>query len=281
MGILRIFYYRISVLLLLVAVVLSSCRLNEAKTPEQWFDFTWAGLAGSDALTFHGHAALQRGGENVPEETISYTGQLKEHHRELKMKTRLPARGASTRLKTMGTAGGSGIEAKLRRENGNWLLQSQENDAFLQGMARLNPLDQLEEIRSTSKKITAESGAARGTKVLRIELDPGEAKTSLKDELLSEMNLLSKGWDSKLGNVPTDRKGRLENELSSIWTAGNERLLKMLEHMEANAVYHLTIDRKSGLPARLTSETTMEYLTPAGTRQREILRTDNRFEGYK
>ncbi|MGG6310049.1 hypothetical protein [Paenibacillus macerans] len=288
MGMLRIRtrYYRNIARSLLLLIILTSCGINEAKTPEQWFDFTWSGLAGCDALTFRGLAALQRGSEQVLEESISYTGQLKEH-RELKIKAEPdggnPA-GRFHRMQTPGTGKSAGFEAMLRWEDGDWLLQSQESDALLQGMKRLNPLDQLEEIRRippAAKKISAESGAARGTKVLRIELDPAEAGIRLKDKLLSEMELLRQDWDKKLANVPPEKRVKLQKELSSIWTAGNEQLQQRLESMEAGVVYHLTIDRKSGLPARLTSETTMEYWSPQGTRQREVLRTDNRFVDYK
>lgn len=269
---------------LLLALALASCGMNEAKTPEQWFEFTWSGLAGCDALTFRGLAALQLRNEHGLEESFSYTGRLQEH-RELSIRAE-PARGSSGtpggRLQTTGLSQPSGWEAKLRLENGNWLVQSDDPSALLQGVVRLNPLDQLEEIRMAAKKtITSESGAARGTKVLRIEMDPAEASIRLKDRLLAEMELAREGWNEQLESVPADRREKLRGELSKIWTAGNDQLSAMLEQMNASVVYHLTINRKSGLPARLTSETTMDYLSAKGVPQREVLRTDNRFEGYQ
>lgn len=278
--------YRAAVMMngLLLTLTLVSCGMNEAKTPEQWFEFTWSGLAGCDALTFRGLAALQRGNGHGLEESLSYTGRLHEH-RELSIRAEpAPNRTGNLgdRLQTAGLSQPGGWEAKLRFENGNWLVQSEAHDALQQGVVRLNPLDQLEEIRMAAKKtITSESGAARGTKVLRIEMDPAEASIRLKDRLLSEMELTREGGNEPLERVPAERREQLRSELSRIWAAGNDQLSAMLEQMNATVVYHLTIDRKSGLPARLTSETTLNYLSTQGIPQREVLRTDNRFEGYK
>lgn len=278
--------YRLAVIVngLLLTLMLASCGMNEAKTPEQWFDFTWSGLAGCDTLSFRGLAALQRGNEHGLEESLNYTGRL-QNHRELSIRAE-PANNSNgnlgSRLQTTGLAKPSGWEAKLRLENGNWLVQSDNHDALLQGVVRLNPLDQLEEIRMAAKKtITSESGAARGTKVLRIEMDPAEASIRLKDRLLSEMELTREGGMERLVSVPAPLQDSLRGELSKIWTAGNDQLSAMLEQLNATVVYHLTIDRKSGLPARLTSETTLTYLSTKGEPQREVLRTENRFENYK
>ncbi|RRJ66572.1 hypothetical protein EHV15_29340 [Paenibacillus oralis] len=271
--------YRKLIWIILLAAVLSAC--GEPKTGDQWFDFTWSGLAGWDGLTFRGLASLQRGEHNMPEESISYTGQLN-NHRELSIRAKSAAQGDKNRFRAAGLTAASGYEAKLRLQNGSWLLQADQSNALLHGMNRLNPLDQLEDIRfAVKKKITLESGAARGTKVLRIEMDPAEAGIRLKDELMAEMSLLGTDLDSKLAAVSPSRRNQVRARLSSILSAGHEQLLGMLEDMEANVLYHLTINRKTGLPSRLTSETKLKYLTPQGQPQQEVLRTDNRFENYK
>ncbi|MBW4840015.1 MAG: hypothetical protein KZY74_11495 [Paenibacillaceae bacterium] len=279
-------FYRLAVIGygLFFTLTLASCGMSEAKTPEQWFEFTWSGLAGCDTLTFRGLAALQRANGHGLEESLSYTGRLQDH-RELSIRAEPANKSTGNlggRLQAAGLAQPNGWEAKLHLENGNWLVQSDNHDALLQGVVRLNPLDQLEEIRMAAKKtITTESGAARGTKVLRIEMDPAEASMRLKDRLLSEMELTRKGGMERLVSVPTPMQESLRSELSKIWTTGNDQLSAMLEQLNATVVYHLTIDRKSGLPARLTSETTLKYLSTKGVPQREVLRTDNRFENYK
>lgn len=271
--------YRKLIWIFLLAAVLSAC--GEPKTGAQWFDFTWSGLAGWDALTFRGLASLQRGEHSMPEESISYTGQLN-NHRELSMRSNSSAQDEQNRFRAAGLTAASGYEAKLRLENGSWVLQADQSNALLHGMNRLNPLDQLEDIRfAVKKKITLESGAARGTKVLRIEMDADEAGIRLKDELLAEMSLLGTDLDSKLADVSPSRRNEVRTRLSSILSAGHEQLLGRLENIEANVVYHLTINRKTGLPSRLTSETKLKYLTPQGQPRQEVLRTDNRFENYK
>lgn len=268
----------------LLLLLLSSCSPLE-KTPEQWFDFTWSGLAGCDELTFRGLAVLERGNRKGQGESLRYTGELRAH-RELHMSAQ-PAVNASSlpgnSLHAAGLTGASGWRAKLYWADGIWQSAvPREGDALREGVARLNPLGQLEEIRQiSSKHITTESGAARGTMVLRIEVDPDEASLRLKERLLSEMNQLGENWKDQLAGVPSEQQEALQNELLLVWTGGNEQLQQMLRQMKAESVYHLTIDRKSGLPARLTSETAVSYLSVEGTEQQEILRTDNRFESYR
>lgn len=268
---------------LLLLLLLTACS-PAAKTPEQWFDFTWSGLAGCDELTFRGLAVLERGNRTGPGESLHYTGELRAH-RELNMSAQ-PVGGNSQMtgnlLRAAGMTEGSGWAAQYYWSDGIWQASDSQKDTLRQGVARLNPLEQLEEIKQTSgKRITTESAAARGTMVLRIEINSDEATLRLKQRLLSEMNQLGKDWKEQLNSVQADKREALENELLLIWTAGDTQLHQMLEQMRAKSVYHLTIDRKSGFPARLTSETTVLYRTAEGTEQQEILRTDNRFESYR
>ncbi|MNJ71204.1 hypothetical protein D3C77_677200 [compost metagenome] len=69
--------------------------------------------------------------------------------------------------------------------------------------------------------------------------------------------------------------------MEQIWSSGNEQLIQMLNQAEVQVVYHLTINRKSGLPVRLTSESRLAYVSPLGAPQQETLMTDNRFTDYK
>ncbi|MFD1176147.1 hypothetical protein ACFQ3W_07535 [Paenibacillus puldeungensis] len=270
----------IGLFVFMIMIAVSACGLREEKTPEQWFNFTWSGLAGCDSLSFQGLAALQRGDEAAKKENISYTGRLN-NHRELSIQTVIPQNPSSGRVRTAEAGAFSKSKFKLRWERGGWRLQSNENDMMVRGLTRLNPLHQLEEIKGTSKTITAESGAARGTKVLRIVLNPSEATLRMKDRLLEEMSSLGFGLENKLQKVDASRQDIVEKELNTLWTSGNAKLQKMLEQMNANVVYHLTIDRKTGLPARLTSETTVDYVTFQGASKHEVLYTDTRFDGYR
>ncbi|WP_055107552.1 hypothetical protein [Paenibacillus ihumii] len=265
---------------LLAAAATSSCRLQEAWTGEQWFNHTWSGLAGVDTLTFQGKAALWRGEQGVLEHNLSYNGKLEDHHR-LTMRTVI-AGGDRGRGKLLASGKGTGEvwETSLQALGRRWHIVSDE-EALGQGLARLNPLEQLEHIRSSGKSIKLESGAARGTKVLRIELDPKDALALIGGELEEEMKQVRHKWERKLAKLPEAKQAKLQSQTEQIWSAGRGQLDQMLTQAEVQAVYHLTINAKTGLPVRLTSESRIAYVSPQGVPQQEMLRTDNRFSGYK
>lgn len=264
----------------LAVITMSSCRLQEAKTGEEWFNQTWSGLAGVDALTFQGQAALWRGEQRVLEQNLSYTGKLDDHHR-LTMRTVLsegdPNKGS---LLAFGERAGGVYETKLQAIERRWHIVSDE-EALGKGLARLNPLEQLEHIRKAGKSIKLESGAARGTKVLRIELDPKDALALIGGELEEEMSQVKQKWVGKLAKLPDAQRAKSTTQAERVWSAGHDQLIQMLNQAETEAVYHLTINAKTGLPVRLTSESRIAYLSPQGASQQEVLRTDNRFAGYK
>lgn len=267
--------------LLFAVLLLVSCSLRDNKTPEQWYRVTWSGLAGCDSLTFRGEAALFSGAEGKLTESFAYSGQLDDHHR-LRMATVLPVPAEGTgRLPRTAESKAKAYQVNLLWKSGNWSLEANEGDAVLQGLARLNPLDQLEGIRTARKVMSSDKGAARGTKVLRIELDPDEAKARLKAKLTEEMEAVKNGWKTRLQQVEAPRRPRMEAELNEAWSDSKERLLTMLDQSEAKVVYHLTIDRHNGLPTRLTSETELVYPNRLGLKVKEALLTDNRFENYR
>lgn len=260
-----------------------ACSIREAKTPEEWFEFTWSGLAGRDALSFRGNASLVREDKPTMEENISYYGQLNNHH-ELEMVTILPRGIEGGTWKTAGTKKTNEIQSKLLWKEGAWTISSissNQGDVLGQGMTRLNPLDQLETIRKLNKKITTESGAAGGTKVLRIELEPSDAKEMIKNKLTTEMQALRNDVEDKFATMEPELRSKVEPEINEIWTSGNEQLVNMLSEMDARVIYHLTIGRRNGLPQRLTSESELTYISSTGLQQREVLLTDNRFISYQ
>ncbi|GIP57962.1 hypothetical protein MKX50_16110 [Paenibacillus sp. FSL W8-0186] len=266
---------------LMAAVLMSSCRLQEARTGEQWFNHAWSGLAGVDALTFQGKAALWRGEQGVLEQNLSYSGRLDDHHR-LTMRTVIAEGGAGSKgsLLASGTHLGGKYETKLVAQGRRWHIVSDE-ESLGKGLARLNPLEQLEHIRNARKSIKLESGAARGTKVLRIELDAADAQALIGSELEEEMKQVRQKWESKLAKLQNAERAKLASQSEQIWSAGNKQLAEMLNQAEIQAVYHLTVNSKTGLPMRLTSESRIAYLSPQGVPQQEMLRTDNRFADYK
>ncbi|AZK46966.1 hypothetical protein [Paenibacillus lentus] len=262
----------------LTVIMMSSCGLQEAETGEEWFNQTWSGLAGVDTLTFQGQAALWRGEQRVLEQNLSYTGKLDDHHR-LTIRTVL-SEGDPRSLLAFGQRTGEVYETKLQAVERRWHIESDE-EALGKGLARLNPLEQLEHIRKASKSVKLESGAARGTKVLRIELEPQDALALISGELEEEMSQVKQKYEGKLAKLPDAQQAKLASQAERVWSAGRDQLVQMLDQAEFQTVYHLTINAKTGLPVRLTLESKAAYLSPQGVSQQEILRTDNRFADYK
>lgn len=265
---------------LLAVTTMSACRLQEAKTGEEWFNQTWSGLAGIDTLTFQGKAALWRGEPRVLEQNLNYNGKLDDHHRLTIQMVIAQGDPSKRSLLASGTRPGKVYKTKLQALGRRWHIVSDEEDLG-KGLARLNPLDQLEHIRKAGKSIKLESGAARGTRVLRIELDPKDALALIGGELEEEMNQVKQKWEGKLAKLPGTQRTKLASQAEHLWSSGNEQLGQMLDQAEAEVVYHLTINPKTGLPIRLTSESRLAYLSPQGAFQQEMLRTDNRFSDYK
>lgn len=268
-----------------IMINLSACALQDNKSPEEWFDLAWSGLAGYDALHFQGNAALLRGERMLLEEELAFSGELKDH-RDLVMRTVLPEGNQQVisggdRVRPMSTTGEKRRNIHLNWKDGQWNMLSQSTDALVQGMTRFNPLEQLEEIRKADKVITEESGAARGTKVLRIEMSQDAAKELLERELGDEMKAVRSNLQAQWEQLQPERREKAKKEMKELWSSGQENLERMLQTADANMIYHLTIDRKSGLPLRLTSESRLTYNNPFGIPEQEVLYTDNKFTNYQ
>lgn len=268
-----------------IMINLSACAMQNNKSPEEWFDLAWSGLAGYDALRFQGNAALLRGERMLLEEELAFSGELKDH-RDLVMRTVLPEGNDQVidgggRVQTMSTTERKTHNIQLNWQGGQWKMLSNNTDALAQGMTRFNPLEQLEEIRKADKVITEESGAARGTKVLRIEMSQDSAKQFLERELRTEMRTVRSNLQAKLEQLEPERRDKVKQEMEEVWNSGQENLDRMLQTAKAKMIYHLTIERKSGLPLRLTSESRLTYNNPYGIPEQEVLYTDNKFTNYR
>ncbi|MNJ60030.1 hypothetical protein D3C77_557410 [compost metagenome] len=201
-------------------------------------------------------------------------------HHQLTIRTVIAEGEQKGRLQTSGQRKDEVHEAKLQALNRHWHIVS-DPETLGSGLARLNPLEQLEQIQKANKTIKMESGAARGTRVLRIELDSKDALHLMAAGLEEEMNQIREKWDGELAKLPSTKRGKVSSQAEQIYSYGKEQLAQMLNQADIHAVYHLTIDRKTGLPLRLTSESRLAYLSPQGAAQQEMLRTDNRFTNYK
>lgn len=254
--------------------ILSGCNfISTSTSPEEQFQISVSGLAGTEALTFMGEAALRRNEQRQFEQHFAYEGKLTNHD-QLTMQSILPVQSASKKKNMTSAQEKVNKSADFLHMNGEWVHTSSKTDQADQVLIRFNPLDQLEEISGYGKVITEERGASRGTRVLRIELKPEDALEWLDKQLSSEMNALRQ----ELVEQRTLYSSKVRSELDGIWKKGDEQLQAMLKEAKVGTIYHMTIDRTSNLPIRLTSESNMSYLDLEGIEQIESVVNDVSFQ---
>ncbi|AOZ91554.1 hypothetical protein [Paenibacillus crassostreae] len=264
--------YRVShlwspIVVICISTLLSGCNIMSSnKSPEEQFQLSLTGLAGIEALSFNGEAALRRNEQRWFEHHFTYEGQLTEHDL-LSMQTQLSLQSSSSNIENKQSDNSSLVSTDLRRIQGGWVRTSAVENEVDQALARFNPLRQLEGIAGLRKSIQEEAGASRGTRVLRIELNPEDALNWLESELSSELASLNPQSDSSY-------HPEVQLELEAIWKQGEEQLQTMLQHANVSTVYHLTIERKSYFPLRLTSESNMLYLDADNNEQSETMVED-------
>lgn len=131
------------------------------------------------------------------------------------------------------------------------------------------------------KTIQSEYGAGRRTRTLRIELAPEDAKSWAVTQLNDEMNAIRAEYMHKAATVKGTRKEKLEKDLEKVWTQGETTMQQMMKQASVQTVYHLTVDRKSSLPLRLSSESQMSYTDNNRKSNKEALVTDVNFKSYQ
>ncbi|GIO65465.1 hypothetical protein [Paenibacillus cookii] len=243
---------------LCICLGLTGCGMfQNQKSPEAWFKQTLGGLAGIDSFKFSGEAAVRTQSEKGFRESLAYEGILTEHDK-LTIRSMLPAQAAGKNASNaMRTSSYHAAESGFRRQDGHWVHLFSEGSAALgTSLARFNPLAQLDAIDKLPKQIREASGAARGTKVLRIELTPPAAKQWLAEQLETEMDAVRKQAEESGQGLSAKEKRRL----TDVWNKGNGQMKQMLEHAEVEMVYYLTIDKRTGFPVKLSSESDIRYL---------------------
>jgi hypothetical protein len=256
--------------------LLSGCNFMQSnRSPEEQFHISLSELAGIEKLTFTGESALRRNEQQWFEQHFIYDGQLTNHDM-LSMQTRIPLQSALTNTKKeiQELKKLNPITVDLRRVNEGWVHTSSVDNQVDQALIRFNPLSQLESIVELNKNIQEEISAPRGTRVLRIELNSEDALEWLARQLSSEM----KGLRTELNTQNTSYTPKVRSELDRIWKQGDEQLQSMLKQAKVGTVYHLTIDRKSNLPMRLTSESKLFYIDLEGNKQNETVVNDVVFQ---
>ncbi|MDK8192320.1 hypothetical protein QP794_19750 [Paenibacillus sp. UMB7766-LJ446] len=278
-------------LLILSIVVLCApgCGLLEHdRSPEELFSLALSGIAGKEKLSFDGEAGLRRESSGLFENQFKFEGKLEDHDR-LTLQTRLPgavtAAGTGMKgvnAKAVNNSGQpSGFSASFVRKQGQWMALTAEHEPLRGSLSRFNPIAQMESIDRLNKTIKSEYGSGRRTKILRIELEPKDAKTWALAQLNDEMNAIRAEYMHKAATVKGGSQEELEKDLSKVWEQGETSMQEMMKQAEVHTVYHLTVDRKTSLPLRLSSESQVSYKDMNSKKNKEALVTDVNFRSYE
>ncbi len=274
---------------LLVSIVIigvPGCGLIQRdQTPEEVFSLALSGIAGKETLSFEGEAGLRRENSGLFENQFKFEGKLEDHDR-LTLQTRLPgevtAVGAGIHTTSVNNNGQpSGFSASFERKQGQWIALSAQHEPLRGSLSRFNPIAQMEKIDGMHKTIQSEYGSGRRTRTLRIELAPEDAKTWAVAQLNDEMNAIRAEYMHKAATVKGARKEKLEKDLEKVWEQGETTMQQMMKQASVQTIYHLTVDRKSSLPLRLSSESQVSYRDNNDKSNKEALVTDVNFKSYQ
>nr|WP_154957721.1 hypothetical protein [Paenibacillus xylanexedens] len=278
--------FSLSLILCFVLAIVPGCgMLQHDRTPEEIFSLALSGIAGKETLTFEGQAGLRRENSGMFENQFKFEGKLEDHDR-LTLQTRLPgavtAADSGVSLNAVKNNGQpSGFSASFQRKKGQWNALTAQHEPLRGSLSRFNPIAQLEKIDRMKKTIQSEYGSGRQTRILRIELAPEDAKTWATDQLTDEMNSIRAEYMHKASQVKGASKQKLEQELQKVWQQGEDTMQKLIQKAEVHTVYHLTVDRKTSLPMRLSSESQVKYTDNSSRSNVEALVTDVNFKSYQ
>jgi hypothetical protein len=272
--------------MLLAMCSVDGCALVELKnTPEQIFKRAVAGIAGKEMLTFKGRADVRAEGGLPVDKQFEYRGKVSNHDELTMQWGSAPAFNKQESYVTLkqGVSEKGVTQEHFLRLKGKWVVvTSGQTPVVGVGMlSSFNPIQELEELNGLNKTIRTETGAARGTWVVRIEPEPADAKRWLKDRLMREVNTLNpQFWRANMmKSDTTDRK--LQRKLDRVWAKSREDMSSQLEKSVVQAVYHLTVDRQTGLPLKLSSECRIARQGANEEMREEALITGVAFEDYK
>ncbi|QOS80130.1 hypothetical protein JNUCC31_04090 [Paenibacillus sp. JNUCC31] len=283
-------YVRGLLLILSIVVVCApGCGLLQRnQSPEELFSRALSGIAGKETLSFDGEAGLRRESSGLFENQFKFEGKLENHDR-LTLQTRLPGAvtAVGTGVKGVNAAAvnnngqPSGFSASFERKQGQWMALTAEHEPLRGSLSRFNPIAQMESIDRLNKTIKSEYGSGRRTQILRIELAPKDAKTWALAQLHDEMNAIRAEYMHKASRVKGASQEKLEKDLNKVWEQGETSMEQMMKQANVQTVYHLTVDRKTSLPLRLSSESQVDYKDMNNKSNKEALVTDVNFRSYE
>ena len=279
---------RITPLIVIVyCVSCNGCSSLRDTTTEDNLNVVLEGMAEKEVFSFEGAATLLRGGEPLPNSTLYYGGEVEELTK-LSLYTLLSDRSLSNKTASSGVKdlknSGSLVQSyysHLEKKAGKWELQAATHSPQeFNPLPALNPLAQLEGLKEVEKQVTEEVGAGRGTKVLRFELAPAEARNQLTHELDREMMILRPELHND-DQKSTEDELKLTKARIELWQKKNSQLQQKLEQAKIETVYYLTLDKKYNLPRRLTLNRKVSYPSESNKSAIETYVTQVYFYDYR
>ncbi|MCL6606276.1 MAG: hypothetical protein K6T94_25705 [Paenibacillus sp.] len=267
-----------------VCIYCGGCNKQSEKPAGNYLNLALAGMAGSDGVTFEGATVLLRGSEGTPYASIYYGGDVKDHNK-VTLYTLLPDRESSEpepsgQIKEASSATAEQpLYSELEKKEGRWQVLSGSSLQEENPLPRLNPLHQLEELEGLDKKVTQETGAGRGVRLLRIELTPDGARKQLRNQLEQELSALRTQSQTKENQVST--QPQLKKALDGFWKKQNADLKRKLEQAQVKTIYHIKVDSRRNLPKRLAITRTISYPGDDQNARAETNVTQVDFYGYR
>ncbi|WP_054958356.1 hypothetical protein [Paenibacillus dakarensis] len=269
----------INLLLWLVIILsLQACGMDKL-TAEESFNRAVAGLAGIGNLTFKGNAVFRSGDRGIYKQSIAFQGQL-EGYKKLTVTTSASSIPFSKAAGYTSSSSSQEVTKRIMKYDGKRWRSIDSLDEKEDYLSSLNPLEQLQFIGISDKIITEEAGAARGTKVLRIELDPEASLRLTKEMLNGQMKALRNRIDQR-GDVLYTNDPIIRSKLQAICEKETQELNRLLDHANVSTVLHLTIDKKTFLPLNLSSERRISVSGSTGLPKDETLIYKARFLDYR
>ncbi|MGG4104514.1 hypothetical protein AAXB25_11295 [Paenibacillus lautus] len=266
--------------LVLFVFCLTGCAWQDQLSAEESFNRALSGLSGVDNFSFRGEAAI-RSGENGPfQQSLAFEGNL-QHHTDLTLSSRnkgTTIRNDKDKVYADSVYQADGLTVSLKRKEGKWSTLSSGHVEEM-WITRLNPLELLEYIGNSEKTVTQELGAARGTKVLRIELSPEAAAQMVYGSLDEQMKTLAERIERK-GDPLYSEDPKVRKRLKAVWERDYNEMKSMLSKADTVSVSHVTINQKKQLPTKLTMERTLFFVDEQGKTRTETLLSDVTFTGY-
>lgn len=257
---------------------LAGCGGQGPLSAEETFNRALAGLSGVDNFSFRGEAVIREEQNGPFMESLVFEGKLQRHTNLTLSARNTPKKISNDKVATESLYKQDGVTVELKRKDGKWsMLPSKHVEDVW--MTQLNPLQLLESVGKLEKTVTRELGAARGTKMLRIELSPEAAATVAQQSLEEQMKALAERID-RVGDPLYSDDPKVRKQLKALWEQDYADMESMLKQADTVSIFHMTINKKSHLPTRVSMERTFSFVDEQGQARTETLLSDVTFAGY-